>query len=407
MTSDAAIKFFRSRAIGLRLVAVITIALLSAGPGAAQSSKTIEALIARLDAAQRSELALYRAARARHDAALQSYWSTVATRRTERRRKLRAGGPIGPEDYVLTFPPEYSGPRLSPAIARIWAEIEKEERPPREPIPSVEDVLASAKAHYGFVPERISEREFKWRYAFEALAVGLTKEQIVRIYALETGGQGTYDMQAGISPITRRGTPISTALGYAQLLHANSVNELVNHGAAFARRLDAMANAEPHRAAALRAKARIVRSMLQNARSVPYDWYEHMRYAATPKGLGIHALNIDADVGPWLQVIKLKGIRDEALRAGRASLAPVEMELMNLAGPSTGLEMMLPVARNVPTSNFFSRGGYERNSIVRGRTAAELLAALDKRMDENERKPGAVEFAAVFDEVARMRQARR
>jgi hypothetical protein len=27
-------------------------------------------------------------------------------------------------------------------------------------------------------------------------------------------------------------------------------------------------------------------------------------------------------------------------------------------------------------------------------------------MDENERKPGAVEFAAVFDEVARKRQAR-
>lgn len=360
----------------------------------------------RLDAAQKSELALYRAARAKYDAALQAYWSAISERRTERRRKIRAGEPIGPQDYVLTFPPEYTGPKLSPAIAKIWEEIEKQEKPPPSPIPSVADVLASAKAHYDFVPERIGEREFKWRYALEALAVGLTKEQVVRIYALETGGQGTYDMQAGINPITRRGTPISSALGYAQLLHANSVDEVVRHGATFAHRLDAMASADHQRSVLLRAKAKVIRSMLNNARSVPNEWYAHMRYASTTKGLGIHALNIDADVGPWLQVIKLKGIRDEAERAGRPNLAPVEMELMNLAGPSTGLEMMLPEGRNVPTANFFSRGGYERNPIVRGRTSQELLAALDRRMDENEKKPGALEFAAVFDEVLKQRQAR-
>jgi hypothetical protein len=52
----------------------------------------------------------------------------------------------------------------------------------------------------------------------------------VRIYALETGGQGTYDMQSGFNPITKTGRPISSALGYAQLLHANSTSELVKHG---------------------------------------------------------------------------------------------------------------------------------------------------------------------------------
>jgi hypothetical protein len=168
-----------------------------------------------------------------------------------------------------------------------------------------------------------------------------------------------------------------------------------------------MAAAEPSRAVVLREKAKVIRSMLQNARSVPNDWYEHMRYAATAKGLGIHALNIDGDVGPWLQVIKLKGIKDEAERAGRPKLAPVEMELMNLAGPSTGLEMMMPQARDVPTPNFFARGGYERNTIVRGKTSAELLAALEKRMDANEKNPGALVFAAVFDEALKQRQARR
>ncbi len=82
------------------------------------------------------------------------------------------------------------------------------------------------------------------------------------------------------------------------------------------------------------------------------------------------------------------------------SLAGAEIELMNLAGPRTGLEMMMPVAQNMPTSNFFSEGGYYRNTIVREKTAAELLKALNDRMEVNIKKPGAVEFAQIFDEVA-------
>jgi hypothetical protein len=236
------------------------------------------------------------------------------------------------------------------------------------------------------------------------LAVGLTKDQVVRIYALETGGQGAYDMQSGVNPITRQGRPISSALGYAQLLHANSTSELVKHGERFMRRLLAMAAAPgtpPDRVAALKAKAAIVRRMYLAARSIPNEWSHHMRFAGTPAGLGIHALNLDADVGPWLQVLKLKGLKDDAAAAGRNSLAGAEIELMNLAGPRTGLEMMLPVAQNMPTSNFFSEGGYYRNTIVRDKTAAELIKALDDRMEANMKKAGAVEFAQVFDEVAR------
>ena len=48
----------------------------------------------------------------------------------------------------------------------------------------------------------------------------------------------------------------------------------------------------------------------------------------------------------------------------------------------------------MPTSNFFSEGGYYRNTIVREKTAAELLSALNDRMEVNIKKPGAVEFAA-------------
>ena len=55
----------------------------------------------------------------------------------------------------------------------------------------------------------------------------------------------------------------------------------------------------------------------------------------------------------------------------------------------------------MPTPNFFSRGGYERNPVVKGRTAAALLAELEKRMDVHMKKAGAIEFARIFDEVAR------
>ena len=39
------------------------------------------------------------------------------------------------------------------------------------------------------------------------------------------------------NPITKKGKPISSALGYAQLLHANTIGELVKHGDQFVKRL--------------------------------------------------------------------------------------------------------------------------------------------------------------------------
>ena len=333
---------------------------------------------------------------------LQVYWRSVDSKREARKARRMLGQAYTADDYIVEHPPKYQGPELPPEIARIVTEV----KPPilDKPLPNLADFLAAAKAEFGFVPTPTTEREFKRRYAQEALAVGLTKDQVVRIYALETGGQGTYDMQSGINPITKPGKPISSALGYAQLLHANSTSELVKHGERFARRLLAMAAAPgtpPERAEALKAKAGIMRQMLRAARSVPNVWASHQLFGGTPKGLGIHTLNLDADVGPWLQVLKLRGLKDEAAKAGRANLAGGEIELMNLAGPRTGLEMMMPVAQNMPTSNFFSEGGYYRNTIVREKTATELLRALEGRMEVNIKKPGAIEFAQVFDEVAR------
>lgn len=365
-------------------------------------------MIERLDERQRREFLAWREAQDAHDAALDRYWGQVERIRSARRKKLRAGQQASADDYVMSFPPDYSGPTLSAPLARLWDEL----KPPVEakPIPDLSDFLENAAKHYQFVPERIPESEFKRRYALEALSHGLTKDQVVRVYALETGGQGTHDMQSGINPITRRGKPISTALGYAQLLHANSVNELVKHGNTFIARLESTARApgvSAERAASLKNKIRALRRMQVNLRGVRNDWGAHMRFAATPKGLGIHALNLDGDIGPLLQVIKLRGVREVAERAGRTSLTPAELELMNLAGPSTGLEMMTPLGRKAPSSNFFSRGGYTRNPIVHKRSGAELLAQLDVRMDFHLPKPGAVEFGAIFDQILAQRAARR
>lgn len=385
------------------LVPVLLFAFALAGPAGAED---VEELLSRLTELQRREYQLYKAARARYEAEVAAFWNKVEEKRALRRQKRAAGELLVPDDYVLAFPPEYDGPKPSPEIQRILEAASKAE--PRPAIPSVADALEYARQVYDFVPERIPEREFKRRYAAEALARGLTKEQVVRIYALETGGQGTFDMQAGINPITGKGQPISTALGYAQLLHANSVNELVNHGESFIARLQAAARApgvSPARAAALQHKARVVRKMLANARAVPNVWREHMRFAGTRAGLGIHALNIDGDIGPWLQVVKLEGLKQTAAKNGLATLSGAEIELMNLAGPMTGIEMLQPLAWDVPTPNFFSRRGYEVNSVVRKRTARELLLELDRRMELGLQKPGAMEFAEVFDEISRARSA--
>ena len=350
----------------------------------------------------------WRAWRTAFDAMLETYWAEVNARRDERKKKHAARVAFTVEDYVATQPPKYRGPALRADIAKIIATAEPPV--PDRPLPGLADFLTQARAVYNFVPETVSEFEFKRRYAVEALSLGLSRDQVVRVYALETGGDGTFDMQAGISPSTKQGRPISSALGYAQLLSANTSDQLVRHGQAFIKRLTVMASAPgitSQRAQALRAKIASLRRMLAAARTVPDEWGAHVRLGSTPQGLGIHAINLDADIGPWLQVLKLRGLLDTAAKeAERTSLTGAELELMNLAGPRTGLEMLQPVGRTMPTANFFSQGGYYRNTIVREKTGAELLAALDLRMQPGLKRPGAVEFARAFDEAGRQIPAR-
>jgi hypothetical protein len=396
-----------SAALGLILGALII--LMTPQAHAASPEETFAAS---LGASDRQTFRNYIAARAFHDLTVNEYWGEVDEKRALRRKKRKARATITAKDYVNRFPPEYTGVQLPANLAKRWAkfqEAQKEKKPPPEPRPGIEDFLAHAKQQFGFVPERIPEREFKRRYAKEALSVGLTKDQVVRVYALETSGLGTADMVAGIHPITKKGTPISTAIGYAQLLSANSTSELVKHGPDFIARLKRMAKSAGNTDASARyeRKAAILARMLSVAKSVPNEWSRHMALGRTAKGYGIHAINVDGDIGPWLQVLKLEGLKKIAEKQGRPRLSGAEIELMNLAGPMTGIEMMTPAAKNAPTTNFFARSAYWRNTIVRGKSASELLKALDQRMDTNLKNSGAVVFMEVFDEVAQDLRAER
>jgi hypothetical protein len=367
---------------------------------------TVQDFLATLPAAQQQEFSAWRTAKQRHDQQLDAYWQEIEKKRSGRRAKRGSSKFFDTEDYVWAYPPTYNGPRLSAELDRQWARFLAAQEPAEaskapKPIPGLADFLAAARQHYGFEPARVTEREFKRRYAEEAIALGLSKEQVVRVYALETGGDGTADMQAGIHPISKKGKPISSALGYAQLLHANTIGELVKHGDSFIKRLQRLkAGARDQaRADELHRKIASLQLMLRSAKSVPDNWYRHVAFAQTSKGYGMHAINLDGDIGPWLQSLKLRGLKDFAARKGVTNLSGEEIELMNLSGPATGLEMMQPVGLTAPTPNFFARRAYYVNKMVIGKTSAELLAEFTRRMDSGSRKPGAVEFAAAFDEA--------
>ncbi|MGO8952749.1 MAG: hypothetical protein ACLP1W_11490 [Rhodomicrobium sp.] len=378
---------------------------LIAGPLAADwtafAGTPLQDAIAKLTPEQQAKLKAYEAARIAFQRRTDQYWHQIELKRRKRKAKLGAGNAVTAADYVKEQPPVYKGPARPDAIMAL---LPKPPKPPveqHEPVPVVADFLRHAEDVYGFKPDRVSEDDFMIFYAMEAIKLGLTRDQVIRVYALETGGMGTHDLQSGFNPKT--GHAASTALGYAQLLAANTIEQLRKDGPDFAARLERQASEEgipESKARSLRAKAAILRRMIADARTVRENWPAHVAYAKTAKGLGMHALNLDGEVGPWLQVVKLRGIMEFAARKGMQSLSGAQLELMNLAGPAHGFEMMQPVGSTMPTSNFFERKGYERNPIAAGKTGAQLLAKIGEIMDRNVQKTGAQRFARIFDSIA-------
>jgi hypothetical protein len=328
-----------------------------------------------------------------------AYWSAIAEKRRTRNAKRREHQPIVLDDYVLTQPPVYTGPKrpINPEPE------EQEAKPPRprKAIPVAGDLLQAANEHFQWTPQKpASEVEFKRAYARYALAAGLTREQAVRVYSFETGGTGNYDVQSGIEHGGRRA--ISTAIGYNQLLTTNSIELLAEKGPELIQELSqrAAASSGPRRETMDR-KVAVLKKMVAYARSVPDEWAAHEKLADTPQGWALHAMVLDIDVGPMLQTHKLlTSVIFARAKGYTRPLSAAELEMMNLTGDGTGLDMVtMPQAmrEQVPTSNFFQRGGYERNPVaIRHNTVAKLLAITDNRMDSNSNLPGAKELASCF-----------
>lgn len=342
----------------------------------------------------------YQEARAAYEQEAGAYWSSIAEKRRGRNAKRREHLAIGLDDYVLTQPPVYRGPKRPVNPEPAPPEPERRER---KYIPVVADLLKAASEHFQFAPQRpASEVEFKRAYARAASAAGLTREQAVRVYAFETGGNGNHDMQSGLEYARKGAHAISTAIGYNQLLTTNSVELLAEQGHEFVRELSEKASRlSGGQRKAMDHKIAVLKRMVALARSVPDEWAQHEKLGDTPQGWALHAVVLDIDVGPLLQTHKLlTSVIFARAKGYTRALSAAELEMMNLTGDSTGLDMVtMPQAlrEQVPTSNFFQRSGYERNPVaIRHNTVARLLAVTDSRMESNSQLPGAKELAASF-----------
>jgi hypothetical protein len=379
----------------IRLCLIALLLAVAVSPAAAQMNSPLAI------ADYQRRLAQYQAARDAYEADAGAYWSSIAEKRRGRNAKRRERQPVTLDDYVLTLPPVYNGPRR-PVNPQPEPEPEATPRP-RKVIPVVADLLKAASDIFQWTPQRpANEAEFKRAYARFAVSAGLTRDQAVRVYAFETGGNGTHDMQAGLSSWRPGARAISTAIGYNQLLTTNSVELIAEQGPLFIRVLT-------QRAASLTGPARqamdtkiaVLKKMTALAQQVPDEWAEHEKIGDTPQGWAMHAMVLDVDVGPMLQTHKLlTSVKFARQKGYDRPLTAAELEMMNLTGDGTGLDMVtMPqdMREQVPTANFFQRSGYERNPVAsRNNTVAKLLAVTDTRMDANSNLPGARELAGAF-----------
>jgi hypothetical protein len=340
----------------------------------------------------------YIRARQKFDDDSSRYWKLIIEKRRIRIAKRRNNQTVEIDDYVLTQPPAYTGPPMPDNLPRV-----PEQWQPAY-VPVIADFVKSAAQYFNFAPERPQhEIDYKREYARVASAAGLTKEQVVRIYGFESGGNGTYDVQAGLEYPTPRAQAINTALGYNQLLNTNSVELMAEYGEQFVQALERKARGLTGRPRmTLENKIKVVQAMTRFCRTVPDVWSEHDKLANTQQGLGVHAMILDVDVGPLLQAQKLVNSVTFARNRGyRGVLTAAELEMMNLTGDGNGLEivMMSQAMRNqVPTANFFQQFGYGRNPVaIRNNVVARLIAATDAKMDKEDKLQGARDLAAAFN----------
>src|SRR5258707_10050108 len=183
-------------ALALLLITPQAAAIDAATLPATTAGAMAQAASAQAIAEYRRKLKEYLEARAAFDQEAGAYWNSITEKRRGRNAKRRERQTIALDDYVLTQPPVYSGPKRP--VDPSPTPFEPTEPRVRKHLPVVADLLKAAAEHFQFTPQRpASEIEFKRAYARVAAAAGLTREQAVRGYSFETGGERKHDNETG------------------------------------------------------------------------------------------------------------------------------------------------------------------------------------------------------------------
>lgn len=369
-------------------------------------------------ASYQEELANYRAAYAAFQRLEDAYWKEIERKKDIRTAKRRAGVAFAREDFVLTQPPKYTGPKR-PVDPNAPPPVKTPPKP--STLPDADELRAAMKELYNWHLPQYPEHVFKLAFAKEAMRHGVSAEQVVGVYALETGGKGPFDLVSGqvvernskCKLMKRYGRPLSTALGYFQLLNANTSSTLSKNSRLpkelqFSERLRQLANeSRGGRKKELRAKADIVDRMIRdmNAALARIDvaknnWREFGELGRTKLGYAIHALNLDPDIGPMIQMEKLAFVRRYAIDKGLGNLDSDRLELLNLVGYPRGVKMLERVAYQVPTANFVSAREIRANFAVLGdKTVEESVLKIRRVIERRKQECGSIEFFEMFDKA--------
>jgi hypothetical protein len=232
-----------------------------------------------------------------------------------------------------------------------------------------------------FSVERDDESTFKRHYVKEAVRLGeqvgfsaaTTRDLIGHMYAIEGGGWGTADTMAGMNQTMvfsntvdqtslaqqrEKFVPISSGVGYNQLLRATTLYLFHANGKDISTRLNDIADRaqDPARSQALHDKARLVGTLSEmidkQAAAVPnaakyYDttgqptWDLYAKLATTETTLlpnypytgnqlatAVHALNLDKDIGPIIQAEDVRSLLTFAQRNNILGLLNDKVSIM-------------------------------------------------------------------------------
>src|SRR4030081_3787335 len=142
----------RYLALALLLIAPQAAAMDAGALPAATADAMAQAVLPQAIAEYRRKLREYQEARAAFEQEASAYWSSIAEKRRGRNAKRRERQTIALDDYVLTQPPVYSGPKRPVDPSPV--PTEPPEPRERKYIPVVADLLKAAAEHFQFAPQR-------------------------------------------------------------------------------------------------------------------------------------------------------------------------------------------------------------------------------------------------------------